>query len=149
MAVFPRPVNALRAILSAQRTLGSPPNGTRPLLLKAGIHQGHCVAVTLNDRLDYFGSTVNIAARLEGFSVGGDAVISAVVRADPEVCELLAQLRITSLPNSLSPTSKASLKRTLHCGVWHRSLRRSDRLKSKPADVFTSAFASSWSHNTL
>ena len=34
-----------------------------PLQLKAGLHTGPCIAVTLNDRLDYFGSTVNLAAR--------------------------------------------------------------------------------------
>ena len=63
----------------------------RPLLLKAGLHYGPCIAVTFNDRLDYFGSTVNIAARLEPLSSGGDVVVSAAVRADPEVAELLAQ----------------------------------------------------------
>ena len=38
---------------------------TDALQLKAGIHTGPCIAVTLNDRLDYFGSTVNMAARLQ------------------------------------------------------------------------------------
>jgi class 3 adenylate cyclase len=63
----------------------------RPLFLKAGVHYGPCIAVTLNDRLDYFGSTVNIAARLEGLSSGTDVVISAAVRHDPDVEALLAQ----------------------------------------------------------
>jgi class 3 adenylate cyclase len=43
----------------------------------------------LNGRLDYFGSTVNIAARLEGFSSGDDVIVSAAVRDDPEVAKLL------------------------------------------------------------
>ena len=34
------------------------------------------IAVTLNDRLDYFGSTVNMAARLQGQSAGDDIVFS-------------------------------------------------------------------------
>jgi class 3 adenylate cyclase len=34
------------------------------LLLKIGIHEGPCLAVSLNDRQDYFGRTVNIAARV-------------------------------------------------------------------------------------
>lgn len=46
--------------------------------------------MTLNDRLDYFGSTVNMAARLEGLSNGNDVIVSAEVCADPEVKELLA-----------------------------------------------------------
>jgi len=90
MAVFRRPANALRAMLEAQERLANPPGGMLPLTLKAGMHTGPCIAVTLNDRLDYFGSTVNLAARLEGQSTGGDVVISTAVYSDPEVRELLA-----------------------------------------------------------
>jgi adenylate cyclase len=57
---------------------------------KAGIHHGHCIAVTANARLDYFGSTVNIAARLERLSSGTDVIISDAVRDDPEVADFLA-----------------------------------------------------------
>jgi adenylate cyclase len=91
MAVFLRPISALRAILNAQQRLAHPTHGAEPLSLKAGIHTGPCVAVTLNDRLDYFGSTVNLASRLEGLSgVYGGVIISPVVRDDPEVAEWLA-----------------------------------------------------------
>ncbi len=89
MAVFRRPASALRAMLKAQQTLASPPAGMQPLTLKAGLHTGPCIAVTLNDRLDYFGSTVNMAARLESLSNGNDVIVSTEVRADPEVKELL------------------------------------------------------------
>jgi class 3 adenylate cyclase len=89
MAIFRRPASALRAILNVQRLLASPPHSAQPLLLKAGIHHGPCIAVTLNDRLDYFGSTVNMASRLESLSSGRDVIISAAVRADPEVAEML------------------------------------------------------------
>jgi len=91
MAVFRRPENALRAMLEAQQQLANPPDGMLPLTLKAGMHTGPCIAVTLNDRLDYFGSTVNLAARLEGQSTGGDVVISNAVYSDPEVRELLQE----------------------------------------------------------
>lgn len=89
MAVFRRPAGALRAFLAAQQVLASPPDGKRPLLLKVGIHTGPCIAVTLNGRLDYFGCTVNLAARLEGLSTGGDVVISSAVQSDPEVAEMI------------------------------------------------------------
>lgn len=89
MAVFRRPAGALRAFLNAQEVLAQPPPGARPLLLKVGIHAGPCIAVTLNGRLDYFGCTVNMAARLEGLSSGGDVVISSAVHADPEVAEMI------------------------------------------------------------
>ena len=52
MAVFQRPVQALRAVFRAQAILANPPTGQMALHLKAGIHTGPCVAVTLNERLD-------------------------------------------------------------------------------------------------
>lgn len=91
MAVFRRPAPALRAMLNAQTMLAQATDSERPLNLRAGIHYGKCIAVTMNDRLDYFGSTVNLAARLEGFSSGQDIIISEAVRDDPEVRDLLEQ----------------------------------------------------------
>jgi class 3 adenylate cyclase len=89
MAVFPRPAPALRAIMRAQAALASPPEGVRPFILKAGLHAGPCIAVTLDGRLDYFGSNVNIAARLEPLSTGADCVITSDVHDDPETRALL------------------------------------------------------------
>ena len=54
------------------------------------MHHGPCIAVTMNDRLDYFGSVVNMAARVERLSSGTDVVVSGAVRHDPEVEELLS-----------------------------------------------------------
>jgi class 3 adenylate cyclase len=87
MAIFRTPAAALRAALRSQQELESLP---RPLTLKAGIHFGPCIAVTLNDRLDYFGSTVNMASRLEALSMGDDVIVSMSVHQDPEVAEWLA-----------------------------------------------------------
>jgi class 3 adenylate cyclase len=102
MAVFPRPVAALRAMLHAQRWLAHPtefalpagvnvpPSSLKPLALKAGIHCGPCLAINQNDRLDYFGSTVNITARLCALCTGTDVILSAATRADGEVAAHLA-----------------------------------------------------------
>jgi adenylate cyclase len=90
MGVFRRPVCALRAILNAQQRLALPPAGVPPFHLKAGMHHGPCIAVTMNDRLDYFGSVVNMAAQLERLSSGEDVVISDTIRHDPEVAEFLS-----------------------------------------------------------
>src|SRR4029453_1707439 len=90
MAVFRRPVAALIAINEAQRTLANPADGGMALLLKAGIHTGPCIAVTLNDRLDYFGSTVNLASRLEGLSTGAEVIVSGPVATAPDVRAWLA-----------------------------------------------------------
>ncbi len=46
-----------------------------PLVLRIGLHQGPVIAVNANHRLDYFGRTVNTAARVELESEGGDIVL--------------------------------------------------------------------------
>jgi class 3 adenylate cyclase len=46
-----------------------------PLALKIGVHHGPAIAMTANDHLDYFGRTVNLAARVAGQSRGGDVVV--------------------------------------------------------------------------
>ncbi len=89
MAVFRSAVDGLMAMLEVQRLLADPGDGSRPLQLKAGLNTGPCIAVTLNDRLDYFGSTVNMAARLEGLSSGSDVIISRSVYEDSRVQELI------------------------------------------------------------
>jgi adenylate cyclase len=53
------------------RDLGIDP----PLTLKIGVHHGPAIAMTANDHLDYFGRTVNLAARVADQSRGGDVVI--------------------------------------------------------------------------
>lgn len=90
MAVFRRPANAIQAMLKAQAALGMPEAKQRPLTLRSGMHAGPCIAVNLNNRLDYFGTTVNKAARLEGKSLGNDVVVSEDVYNDPEVKRLVA-----------------------------------------------------------
>jgi len=102
MAVFRKPVNAVMAMLDAQQVLANPTDGVMPLQLKAGIHAGPCIAVTLNDRLDYFGSTVNMAARLEGLSNGGDVIISRAIFDDASVADLLNSGEFEASPFAMS-----------------------------------------------
>ncbi|WP_374652448.1 adenylate/guanylate cyclase domain-containing protein [Dongia sp.] len=95
MAAFANPRDALEAALDIQRRIGeSGTAGGRRIVIKLGVHQGPSIAVTLNDRLDYFGSTVNMAARLQGQSQGGDIVLSQEMRDDPAVAPTLAGLDI-------------------------------------------------------
>jgi class 3 adenylate cyclase len=90
MASFSDPAQAVRAAFAMQMAIGSSGQGVRDLVLKVGVHAGPSVVVTLNDRLDYFGSTVNMAARLQGQSTGGDIVLSLTVADDPAVREVIA-----------------------------------------------------------
>jgi class 3 adenylate cyclase len=116
MAVFRRPASALRALLDAQRRLASPPGDAPPFYLKAGMHHGPCIAVTMNDRLDYFGSVVNVAARLERLSSGEDVVISDAVRHDPEVEELLSAQENRLIPEPFDAQLKGFDKARFH--LW-------------------------------
>jgi len=84
MAIFRQPAAAIRAIKVAQTSI-SALEGKPPLEMKVGIHTGPCIVVTLNERMDYFGSTVNIAARLPGLTQGGEVVFSNEIKSDPEV----------------------------------------------------------------
>jgi class 3 adenylate cyclase len=87
MAVFPSVEDAIAASLEIQRefTAGEIARGNPALKVKLGLHRGPCIAVNANDLLDYFGSTVNIAARVQAASVGGDIVVTHEILADPGV----------------------------------------------------------------
>lgn len=91
MAVFPSAEDAVEASLAIQREFiaGQLARGDPALHVKLGLHRGPCIAVNANDLLDYFGSTVNIAARVQNESIGGDIVITPEVLADPGVRKTL------------------------------------------------------------
>jgi class 3 adenylate cyclase len=90
MATFTHPVAALRAMGAAQAALAAPQGPRSPFALKCSIHQGPCLAISQNERLDYFGTTVNVCARLCALSTGSDIVVSGRVLRDPEVAALIA-----------------------------------------------------------
>jgi class 3 adenylate cyclase len=91
LAAFLDPAAALAAAIEMQREVGrfNAAQEGRGIVLKVGLHDGPVIAVTLNDRLDYFGATVNLAARLQNESRGGDVVLSRVLAADPGVAAQL------------------------------------------------------------
>jgi class 3 adenylate cyclase len=67
MATFPTPDRAVAAALRMRDAMGrlNDAHANEDLVLKIGIHEGPCLAVSLNERQDYFGQTVNIAARVQ------------------------------------------------------------------------------------
>jgi class 3 adenylate cyclase len=70
MASFDDPAAAVRAAVEMHREIRT--LGEGELALKIGLHSGPCIAVDFNDRLDYFGRTVNIAARVQGVAGAGE-----------------------------------------------------------------------------
>jgi class 3 adenylate cyclase len=77
-----------------------------------GVHAGPCYAVTSNRALDYFGQTVNVAARMEGLADGGEIVASEASLgpgALPAGLRLVERVRVT--PRGLpGPVSVARLR---------------------------------------
>jgi class 3 adenylate cyclase len=91
MATFPTPDRALEAALRMRDAMDTL-NGSRggeDLLLKIGLHEGPCLAVTLNDRLDYFGQSVNIAARVQGLAMSRSIFATRPIVEHPEAKRLL------------------------------------------------------------
>jgi class 3 adenylate cyclase len=96
MATFIRPEHALAAGLrmrSAMVALNAR-HATEDLIVKIGIHEGPCLAVMLNERQDYFGQTVNIAARVQSLSTSQEIHITGPVIDSPAVATILAQAAI-------------------------------------------------------
>ncbi|MGA7227207.1 MAG: adenylate/guanylate cyclase domain-containing protein, partial [Acidimicrobiia bacterium] len=96
MATFVTPADAVRAAIDMLAVLADfNTTASTDLAIKIGIHRGRSVAVTLNDRIDYFGQDVNIASRIQQLAGAGEIVISAGVYRSPGVAELLGSFEIT------------------------------------------------------
>jgi class 3 adenylate cyclase len=61
----------------------------QPLRLRVGIHRGTTLAATLNDQLDYFGTTARQAVGTLQYARAGELVLTQPVAADPGVAALL------------------------------------------------------------
>jgi len=103
MATFLTPDRAVAAALrmrDAMRDLNEK-HRSEDLLLKIGIHEGPCLAVTLNDRQDYFGQTVNIASRVQALAVSRSILATGSVVDHPQASELLLSGGIKPTPRRL------------------------------------------------
>src|SRR6266568_4802069 len=96
MATFVRPEHAIVAGLRMRAAMDelNKQRGTADLIVKIGIHEGPCLAVMLNERQDYFGQTVNIAARVQSLSTAQEIYITGQVLDAPAVAEVLQQRAI-------------------------------------------------------
>lgn len=59
------------------------------LTIKVGVHGGPCLVVRANDRLDYFGTTVNVSARLQAQAGPSEVVVTAANADDPSVAAVI------------------------------------------------------------
>jgi class 3 adenylate cyclase len=103
MAVFSRPSDAIAASLHILEKIErfNRERGEPGLVLKIGGHCGPSIAVTLNENLDYFGQTVNVAARVQSLAEAGEICISEALYTAPGVRELLAGHRVEEAQSPL------------------------------------------------
>jgi class 3 adenylate cyclase len=98
MAVFSRPTDAISTALHILEEIDRFNGGhdKEAIILKIGAHCGPSIAVTLNDNLDYFGQTVNVAARVQSLAEAGEVCISEALYSAPGVAELLSGRRVAA-----------------------------------------------------
>ncbi|MEK7766599.1 MAG: adenylate/guanylate cyclase domain-containing protein, partial [bacterium] len=98
MATFLDPVSGVKAALEMLEDIEAfnQEHGSRDLILKIGLHHGPSLAVTSNDRLDYFGQTVNVASRVQGLADAEEIYLTREVYDYPGVKALLDGLAVTS-----------------------------------------------------
>ncbi len=101
MAVFTQSEDALKAAQAIHadiRTFNKTSPGHQ-LVVKIGLHEGPALALTLNEKLDYFGSTVNKAARIQNEAGGNETVISE---------DIFNRLSDTNLLRNMNPQPYAA-----------------------------------------
>lgn len=104
MATFSTPDRAVAAAIrmrEAMRQLNEE-RGSEDLLLKIGIHEGPCIAVSLNERQDYFGQTVNIASRVQNLATEQEIYATGAVLKDPTASSLLADRGVDVVPKNVA-----------------------------------------------
>jgi class 3 adenylate cyclase len=107
MASFVSPADAVAAAVAMLTEIAAF-NATVSdhIVLKIGIHRGPSIVVALNDRLDFFGQTVNIAARMQGLAGAGEICISAEAHGQADVGELLSACAVVREQASVKGVSE-------------------------------------------
>jgi class 3 adenylate cyclase len=91
MAAFSRPADCIAAALHILYVISqfNREHSQPAIILKMGAHCGPSIAVTLNENLDYFGQTVNIAARVQAFADASEICLTEALYTAPGVRQLL------------------------------------------------------------
>lgn len=97
MATFEQPQDGVAAAIEMVEEIAAfNKNISQELSLKIGLHQGSSIAVTLNDRIDYFGQNVNIAARIQAHAGANEICMSREVMDAPGVSDILTAHAVIS-----------------------------------------------------
>lgn len=92
MASFSTPVDGILASIEMMQQMDAlnKKAESHKLGLKIGLHEGATLAVNSDERLDYFGQTVNIAARVQGLAQAGEIWLTEPIFQTHEVQQYLA-----------------------------------------------------------
>jgi class 3 adenylate cyclase len=97
MAAFEQPHDGVAAAIEmVQEIAAFNQNISQPLNLKIGVHKGRSIAVTLNERIDYFGQNVNIASRVQALADANEIYLSREVMEAPGVSEIIKAHHVMS-----------------------------------------------------
>ena len=104
MATFPTPDRAIAAALRMRDAMQqlNERHGREDLLIKIGVHEGPCIAVSMNERQDYFGQTVNIASRVQGLANSQSIFATGAVVDDGKTADLLLSKALTPQSQNVS-----------------------------------------------
>ncbi|MAP93110.1 adenylate/guanylate cyclase domain-containing protein [Candidatus Poribacteria bacterium] len=96
MATFANPLDSVKAATEIVEDLNqfNRQHGGENIIIKIGVHKGSSIAVTLNDRLDYFGQTVNVAARVQGLADAEEIYITDSVYEIEEIQDKISDYTI-------------------------------------------------------
>ena len=97
MAVFEKPQDAVKAAVEmVEEIIAFNKTISQELNLKIGLHKGRSIAVTLNERVDYFGQNVNIAARVQALADANEIYMTREVKDAPAVSDILKAHHVVS-----------------------------------------------------
>ncbi len=104
MATFLEPLDAVQCSAAIHHAFG-PARSTCPIRLRISLNTGPCIAVRLNATMDFFGGTVNVAAKLQALAETWQVAMSAATYHAAGVEEYLRSQDATLVP--LQYVSKA------------------------------------------
>lgn len=90
LATFNDPLKATAAACDLPRAV-QPSDQERGLDVRAALHTGPAMVTMLNDRLDYFGSTVHATTQLLELAQPGHFLTTNAITSNPEVSRLIIQ----------------------------------------------------------
>jgi class 3 adenylate cyclase len=88
MVAFADALQCLKAAVELQREFNGDA-ATGGVLLRVSIHSGPCLAVNLNNGIDYFGNTVNFAAKLQQMAGAREIAYSPEYAKDKRVADFI------------------------------------------------------------